>query len=84
MYGSALMTGMGLGLTVAAPIGPMAALCIQRTFDTGRRAGVATGLGASTVHTMFGATALAEISTPAQSLERNIRLFYIGSAILLV
>jgi len=83
MYGSPFMTGIGLGLTVAAPIGPMATLCIQRTLSLGGRAGVATGLGASTVHTMFGATALFGISTLSQSLEQNARLLYLGSGLVL-
>ena len=45
-----LIAGVGVGLTVAAPVGPMGILCIQRTLTSGAAAGLATGLGAATVH----------------------------------
>lgn len=48
------LTGMFLGLSVAAPIGPMGILCMHRTLDQGPRAGIATGLGAATVHFTYG------------------------------
>lgn len=35
----------GLGLAVAAPVGPMALLCMRRTLGRGWREGLATGLG---------------------------------------
>jgi threonine/homoserine/homoserine lactone efflux protein len=60
MSGLSLATfsaGMSIGLAVAAPIGPMGVLCIQRTLGSGLSAGLATGLGAATVHLIFGAIA---------------------------
>ena len=51
--------GMALGFSVAAPIGPMGVLCIQRTLALGPRAGIATGFGAATVHFAYGAFVLA-------------------------
>lgn len=36
---------LGLGLAIAAPLGPIGALCITRTLDRGFWAGVAGGLG---------------------------------------
>ena len=60
MSGLSLATffaGMGIGLAVAAPIGPMGILCIQRTLASGLTAGLATGLGAATVHLVYGAIA---------------------------
>lgn len=49
--------GMGVGLAVAVPIGPMGILCIQRTLAHGLEAGFATGLGAATVHVALGSMA---------------------------
>jgi threonine/homoserine/homoserine lactone efflux protein len=49
--------GVGVGLAVAVPIGPMGVLCIHRTLAFGLLAGFATGLGAATVHLAFGSLA---------------------------
>ncbi|MBB3018052.1 threonine/homoserine/homoserine lactone efflux protein [Microvirga lupini] len=51
---ASFVAGMGVGLTVAVPIGPMGLLCIQRTLAFGLEAGFATGLGAATVHLALG------------------------------
>lgn len=48
-----LLTGLILGLSIAAPIGPMGLLCIERTLAEGARNGFATGLGAATVHMLY-------------------------------
>lgn len=48
-----ILTGLMLGLSVAAPVGPMGLLCIERTLADGLRGGMAAGLGAATVHTLY-------------------------------
>ncbi len=40
-----VLKGMGFGLAVAAPVGPMALLCMRRTLAQGWRPGLATGAG---------------------------------------
>jgi threonine/homoserine/homoserine lactone efflux protein len=63
--------GIILGLTIAAPVGPIGLLCIRRTLAHGWRAGFASGLGAATADTFygvlaaFGLTALAQFQRPA-------------------
>jgi threonine/homoserine/homoserine lactone efflux protein len=52
-----LLSGVGIGFSVAAPIGPMGILCIQRTLTSGVAAGLLTGLGAATVHVAYGVVA---------------------------
>jgi threonine/homoserine/homoserine lactone efflux protein len=52
---AALFSGIGIGFMVAAPIGPMGILCIQRTLASGIATGLATGLGAATVHLAYSA-----------------------------
>ncbi|HEY8564687.1 MAG TPA: LysE family transporter [Beijerinckiaceae bacterium] len=54
---TALLTGIGVGLSVAVPVGPMSVLCMQRTLSAGLAAGLATGLGAATVHLAYGSAA---------------------------
>ena len=36
---------VGIGMTVAAPVGPMSLLCIHRTLDNGQRSGLVFGAG---------------------------------------
>src|ERR1700744_4892733 len=42
---SLLLKAFGVGLAVAAPVGPMSLLCMRRTLARGWRPGLATGLG---------------------------------------
>lgn len=54
----ALASGAVIGLSIAAPIGPMAILCINRTLEAGIKAGISTGAGASTVHAAYASVVL--------------------------
>jgi threonine/homoserine/homoserine lactone efflux protein len=49
--------GLLIGLSIAAPVGPIGVLCIRRTLADGRLAGLATGLGAATADAAYGAIA---------------------------
>lgn len=49
-----LLKGLGIGLAIAAPVGPIGVLCIRRTLMDGRAAGLATGLGAATADGVYG------------------------------
>jgi threonine/homoserine/homoserine lactone efflux protein len=44
-----------IGLSIAAPVGPIGLLCIQRTLARGRRIGFVSGLGAATADAAYGA-----------------------------
>lgn len=44
-----------IGLSIAAPVGPIGLLTIQRTLAQGPRAGLATGLGAALADAVYGA-----------------------------
>lgn len=46
---------MLIGLSIAAPVGQIGVLAIQRTLQQGTRAGVATGLGAALADAVYGA-----------------------------
>lgn len=46
---------MLIGLSIAAPVGQIGVLAIQRTLDHGRAAGLATGLGAAFADAVCGA-----------------------------
>ncbi len=51
------LKGMIVGLSIAAPIGPIGILCIRRTLASGRAAGFVCGLGAATADAMYAAAA---------------------------
>jgi len=49
--------GLLIGLAVAAVVGPICILCIQRTIHNGFLYGLVTGLGAATADAIYGSTA---------------------------
>jgi threonine/homoserine/homoserine lactone efflux protein len=49
--------GFGIGLSIAAPVGPIGILCIQRTVSGGQVQGLVTGLGAATADAIYGCIA---------------------------
>jgi len=46
--------GLGIGLAIAAPVGPIGILCIRRSLSEGRATGLATGLGAAVADGTYG------------------------------
>ena len=57
MEAGAFIKGMIIGFSIAAPVGPIGVLCIQRTIVYGRMSGLLTGLGAATADGIYGAVA---------------------------
>ncbi|MZQ82540.1 LysE family transporter [Paenibacillus sp. 5J-6] len=49
-----LLKGILLGLSIAAPVGPIGILCIRRTITLGRLHGFLSGLGAATADAFYG------------------------------
>jgi threonine/homoserine/homoserine lactone efflux protein len=49
--------GLLIGLAIAAPVGPMALLCIRRTLERGWPSGLASGLGIATADGIYAAVA---------------------------
>src|SRR6266511_1919370 len=54
---STLVRGAVVGFCVAAPVGPIGLLCIQKTLTRGRRHGFIAGLGAATADALYGIAA---------------------------
>jgi len=52
-----LLSGVIIGLSIAAPVGPIGVLCIRRTLAKGWRAGLVSGLGAATADAFYGGIA---------------------------
>ncbi|NYH22415.1 LysE family translocator [Paraburkholderia bryophila] len=51
---SLFLTSAGVGLAIAAPVGPMGMLCIRRTLTGGPRAGLAIGFGIASGDAVYG------------------------------
>ena len=54
MDSSFLIRGLIIGLSIAAPVGPIGVLCIQRTLNKGQLYGLLSGLGAATADGSYG------------------------------
>jgi threonine/homoserine/homoserine lactone efflux protein len=85
---STFARGLLLGLSIAAPVGPIGVLCIRRTITQGWRIGFLTGLGAATADATYGAiaafglTALSNLLIAEQFWLRligGIFLLYLGA-----
>jgi threonine/homoserine/homoserine lactone efflux protein len=48
------LKGVGVGLVIAVPVGPVGVLCVRRTIFEGRLFGFMSGLGAASADTVFG------------------------------
>ena len=57
LFDFALVRGLVAGFALAAPVGPVAVLCIRRALSTGRIHAFFAGLGAAIADMIFGAAA---------------------------
>ncbi len=79
------LKGIAIGVAIAAPVGPVAVLCIRRTLLLGPAAGFASGAGAVLADAIFGAIAAFGVAAVYDVLifyERELRL--VGGAFMLV
>jgi threonine/homoserine/homoserine lactone efflux protein len=81
---SFFLKGLVIGFSIAAPVGPIGVLCIQRTLAHGRLIGFASGLGAATADAAYGCIAAFGITLISSMLvESQLWLRLIGGAFLL-
>lgn len=52
-----LLTGLILGFSIAAPVGPIGILCIRKTLEFGKLSGLFSGLGAACADAIFASVA---------------------------
>jgi threonine/homoserine/homoserine lactone efflux protein len=79
------LKGVAIGVAIAAPVGPVAVLCIRRTLLLGPAAGFASGAGAVLADVIFGAIAAFGIAAVYDLLilyEEELRL--VGGAFMLI
>ncbi|MEM1284676.1 MAG: LysE family transporter [Pseudomonadota bacterium] len=81
----ALLVGLGVGVTVSAPVGPVNVLTWQRAFQGGFPAGVWAGAGAATADTFYASIAVFGVVSVAQWIDANeITVMLFGGLTLVV
>jgi threonine/homoserine/homoserine lactone efflux protein len=79
------LKGFVIGFAIAAPVGPIGLLTIQRTLADGWRSGLATGIGAATADAAYGAVAAFGLTAIAAFLlDHRVALQAGGGAFLCV
>jgi len=78
------LRGLAAGLIIAAPVGPVNVLCIQRTLEKGWKSGIVSGLGAALVDTLYGGVAGFSISLVISFLIREAAWIRLIGGILLI
>jgi threonine/homoserine/homoserine lactone efflux protein len=78
-----LLTGLGLGLFVAAQVGPIWLLCARSSLRYGAPSGLAIGAGAAVVDLAYAALGLAGAASLVQVDALRVTLGLIGAAFLL-
>ncbi len=77
--------GLIIGFALSAPVGPIAALCVQRTMNQGRLAGFVSGFGSAAADAVYGTAAALGASFISEFLvEHGSSMQRIGGAILVV
>lgn len=86
MWDILLMLGKGAlaGFIIAAPVGPVGVLCVQKTLLEGRLAGLSAGLGAATADALYGCIAAFGLSLISGWLEAHQQAFRIVGGLFLL
>ncbi|MEM5438257.1 LysE family translocator [Paraburkholderia diazotrophica] len=77
-------TAAGVGLAVAAPVGPMGMLCIRRTLTDGPRAGLAIGFGIAGGDAFYGLIAALGLVSVSQFMLAYDRPLHIVAGLFLL
>jgi threonine/homoserine/homoserine lactone efflux protein len=66
-----LLRGFLIGISIAAPVGPIGVLCIRRTLSNGKLTGFFSGMGAASADMVYGAVAAFGLSAVSNLLVGN-------------
>ena len=77
------LKGVLMGLAIAAPVGPIALLCIRRTLAQGRLIGLLSGLGAASADGLYGIVAAFGLTAISTLLIEHTKLLQIGGGLFL-
>ncbi len=80
LFGQSLL----IGLSIAAPVGQIGVLAIQRTLQFGAAAGLATGLGAAVADALYGAVGAFGVTVLIEWLVGHKAGFAVGGSLVLL
>ncbi len=66
------LRGLLIGITIAAPVGPIGVLCIRRTLSEGKLTGFLSGMGAASADMVYGAIAAYSVGAVTSFLIGNV------------
>ena len=72
-----IFKGMIIGVIASAPMGPVGILCVQRTLNTGRWYGFATGIGAAISDILYAGFAGYGMSFVMDLINNDQNRFYL-------
>jgi threonine/homoserine/homoserine lactone efflux protein len=81
---SLFLRGMLIGLSIAAPVGPIGVLCIRRTLADGKLMGFLSGMGAASADMVYGAIAAFGLSIVTDTLVNNTFWFRVIGGVFLL
>ena len=76
--------GIVIGLILAAPVGPISLICIQRTVADGRFHGILSGIGVATADSIYGAVTYLGLTVVSGLILANQSAFRLFSGIALL
>ncbi|MDR1585801.1 MAG: LysE family translocator [Prevotellaceae bacterium] len=75
-----ILEGIFIGLSISVPLGPIGMLCVQRTFDRGRKYGFITGLGATASDLVYVVISLFFLSFVVDIINDNLFVFQLAGS----
>ena len=78
------LQGIVIGLTLAAPVGPIALICIRRTIAEGKFHGIASGIGVATADCFYAAVAVLGLTAVSGFIISSQYPFRILASVLLI
>jgi len=78
------LQGLIIGVSIAAPVGPIGLLCIRRSLNEGRLAGFVSGLGAATADALYGVVAALGVTAIANLLLAQRHWLQLGGGVFLL
>ena len=79
-----ILKSLGVGLAVAAPVGPMSLLCMRRSLTRGWRAGLATGFGIAAGDGTFAAVAALGLAGLSRFMLAHQRPLHLAAGLFLI
>src|ERR1700742_1343318 len=80
---TAALAGLGLGLFVAAQVGPVSLLCVRAVLRQGLRPGLAIGLGAALVDVAYATLGMLGVAQLIRSDVIRVTLGAVGAGVLI-